>query len=147
MNSQQSPFVTLLEHSGDLMFQARGANYLEALANASIGLVHQIIPVDSIREAEERELTIAGDDETSRTVAFLNELLYFVNGRLWLPRRVRTLTQCSKKSCSELYAVLAGEPVDPARHIFKYDIKAVTYHEFAIRREDNLTMIQFLCDL
>ena len=60
---------------------------------------------------------------------------------------VRTVQQCGRHGCRELEAVLVGEPVDAARHEFKYDVKAVTYHGFEVEREDERTMIRFVCDL
>jgi SHS2 domain-containing protein len=141
------PPFTVYDHSGDLRLVATGADFLEALANASVGLVNLLVEPATIRELEERPLRIAGDDETAQAVAFLNEVLYLASSRHWLVARVRTLTQCSRKGCRELEAIVVGEPLDPARHEFKYDIKAVTYHEFVIEKRDGITTIQFVCDL
>jgi SHS2 domain-containing protein len=33
-----------------------------------------------------------------------------------------------------LVAEVAGEPVDPARHQFRMDVKAATYHQVQVRR-------------
>jgi SHS2 domain-containing protein len=139
--------VSVEEHSGDLEFVARGQDEFEALAHASAGLVHQIVPLDQIAEVEARSITVHGDTDTDRAIAFLNELLYLVYVRGWLPRRVRTLTRCNRTGCKELDAVLVGEPVDPARHEFKYDIKAVTYHRFEITHEQDSVILRFVCDL
>ena len=107
----------------------------------------QIVPLEAIGEREERSVVVEGEDDTARIIAFLNELLYLVYVQKWLPRRVRTLQQCGKHGCRELEAVLLGEPLDPARHEFKYDVKAVTYHDFEVVREGKQTIIRFVCDL
>jgi SHS2 domain-containing protein len=141
-----APFEAV-EHSGDLFIVARGADYLEALANASSGLVSQIVEADGIAEREERPVVVEGDDDEGRAVAFLNEILYVVYARHWLPRRVKTLAQCHRTGCRELSGTLVGEPYDPGRHELKYDVKAVTYHGFRIENKGDLTEIRFLCDL
>ena len=139
--------VTILEHSGDLKIRAQGRDFLEALANASEGMMNQIVPLGEVEEREERPVEAQGDDDPAQAVAFLNELLFLTYARHWLPRRVRTMTRCTKTGCRVIEAVVAGEPCDPARHRFKYEIKAVTYHDLSVRREGGVTTIQFVCDL
>lgn len=139
--------ITLLDHSGDLMFQTQGRDFLEALANASAGMVEQIVPLTSIEEREEQPISAQGEDEVAQVAAFLNELLFLIDARKWLPKRLRTLTRCTKKGCRTLEGVLIGEPFDPSRHHLKYDIKAVTYHELAVSEKGGITTIQFVCDL
>jgi SHS2 domain-containing protein len=139
--------ITLLEHSGDLKFQACGHDLLEALANASEGMIAQIVPLALIEEREERTLTVEADDDEARIAAFLNEMLFLIYARKWLPRRVRTLSQCKRKGCQQLEAILVGELFDPARHPIQREIKAVTYHELSLTAESGITTIQFVCDL
>lgn len=143
----QSLPYKILEHSGDLRICAEGENFLEALAHASLGLLSQIVPPEAVREMEERTVKVAGETEAERMLAFLNELLFLAYGRRWIPKRVKRLTNCSQKDCKELDAILTGEPVDPSRHEFRYDIKAVTYHDFKIERRDKKTIVEFVCDL
>jgi len=141
-----APFE-VLEHSGDLSIVARGTGFLEALAHASSGLVSQIVDLEQIAEREEIPVRVEGDDDAERAIAFLNEILYLVYTRGWVPRRVKTLSQCTRKDCREIAGVVVGEALDPARHELKYDVKAVTYHGFQITTRRGLTEIRFLCDL
>ena len=137
----------ILEHSGDLRILAHGQNFLEALAHASLGLLSQITPPQGVEEAGERPVKVSGDSDQDRAVAFLNELLFLAYGRRWIPKRVKRLSRCSRKGCRELEAMLTGEHVDPSRHEFRYDIKAVTYHDFKILEKPGETTIEFVCDL
>jgi SHS2 domain-containing protein len=138
---------TIVEHSGDLRIIARGRDKMEALAMAAAGLISQAVNPDGIAEVEEKAIAIRGNDDAELSIAFLNELVFLMYGRHWLPKRVRTLTQCSRKNCPELEAILVGEPVDQARHEFKYDIKAVTYHDFRLTQNDDGVTVEFVCDL
>jgi SHS2 domain-containing protein len=148
MDTNQRPVFSIQDHSGDLKICSHGEDYLEAIANASRGLVSQIVPLESISEQEERAISVPGDDETEQVVAFLNELLFLVYSRHWLPARVRRLSRCSQTGCKTLEAILVGEPVDRMRHEFRYEIKAVTYNEFAVCHVPNGGItIQFVCDL
>jgi SHS2 domain-containing protein len=147
MSDAVTPSYDVFDHSGDLRIEARGRDCLEALAHASSGLVAQIVPLALIDEVEERSVTISGDDDTGRYIGFLNEILFLIYARQWLPRRVRLLRQCTQNQCRELEAVLVGEPFDATRHELRHDIKAVTYHDFQIRQEGDVATIHFVCDL
>lgn len=143
---QELPY-TILDHSGDLRVRAEGNNFLEALAHASLGLLSQIASPDTVQEASERPIVAAGESEPEQALAFLNELLFLAYGRHWLPKRVRQLARCTRKGCLELEGTVTGEPVDSSRHEFRYDIKAVTYHDFKIEQINGITIIEFVCDL
>jgi SHS2 domain-containing protein len=144
---QPSGHVSILEHSGDLEFRARGRDFFEALANASAAMIGQIVPLERIEDREEIPITAEGGDEPAQAVAFLNELLFLVYARRWLPHRVRTLTRCWRQGCNQIEATVVGEPWDPNRHPSKYEIKAVTYHDLSVSQEGGVTTIQFVCDL
>jgi len=138
---------SISDYSGDVQIEGRGQDCLEALANASRGLVDLIVPLDQVAEAQEQRIVVSGDREEDRFIAFLNEILFLVYTRHWLPKRVRQLTQCNRTGCRELRAILIGEPVDPGRHEFQYDVKAVTYHDFEMRMEGDTAIVHFVCDL
>ncbi len=137
----------IIEHSGDLRIRATGRDFLQALAHASSGLMSQIAPPERVAEAQELQLAVTGDTPDEQAIAFLNELIYLAYGRHWLTKRVKRLTACTRTGCKELEAILVGEPVDPARHEFRYDIKAVTYHAFKLEQRPDKTTIEFVCDL
>lgn len=146
LDSSSSTFQ-VSDHSGDLKIEAWGRDCLEALAHASLALINQIVSLEQIGETEERSMIVSGDDDQSRCIAFLNELLYLVYAKHWLPGRVKLLRQCQQKGCQELEAILVGEPLDTSRHELKYDIKAVTYHDFEIQQEAQQITLRFVCDL
>jgi SHS2 domain-containing protein len=146
MISNNPPFE-VSDHSGDLRITAYGSDEMEALANASCGLISQIVDINSVDEVETRNISVEGEDETARSIAFLNELIYLIDAHHWIPARVKRLTTCAQSGCERIEALLAGQAVDLLRHEFKYDIKAVTWHEFKITREYGRVTIQFVCDL
>jgi SHS2 domain-containing protein len=140
------PF-SVLEHSGDLRIRAEGHDFLEALAHASLGVLSQMVPPEEVEEVQEVSIQIAGETPSKQAIAFLNELIFLAYGRHWIAKRVKSLTACSRTDCRELEATLTGEPVDFSRHEFRYDIKAVTYHDFKIEQLADKTVIEFVCDL
>jgi SHS2 domain-containing protein len=135
------------DHSGDLRISAYGRDQMEALAHASYALLAQILEPAPPNERELRSVSVAGDDESARFIAFLNELIFLIDARSWVPVRIKRLSTCARSGCDRLEAVLSGEPLNPLIHRTKYDIKAVTYHDFRIFEEGNTVVVSFVCDL
>ena len=146
MNSDFEPYI-LEDHSGDLRIKAYGRDEMEALANASFALLSQIVDMDTVEPEELKNIVIEDVDTPARFIAFLNELIYLIDAENWLPADIKRLTTCNKTGCDRIEAVLAGQPLDQDIHHIQCDVKAVTYHDFSIRREGGLVEIQFVCDL
>ena len=65
-------------------------------------------------------------DPASLVVAFLTELLLAYADDGFVARRLRVRSRGSPPTSLE--AVALGEPFDPARHIARTEVKAVTLH-------------------
>lgn len=126
------PPFEVFEHTADVGIVARGATLPELFSNAAAGMMAFIIPPALVRGAETRRLVAEADDREGLLVAWLNELLVLLNGDGFVPREFHIL----ELSDTRLLAEVAGEPVDPARHHFRLDVKAATYHQLAITRND-----------
>jgi SHS2 domain-containing protein len=67
---------------------------------------------------------------------FLQELIYFKDAeRLLL--RIREAQIDEKEGTYSLKATAAGEPLDPAQHQQRADVKAVTLHDFRVEETDS----------
>jgi SHS2 domain-containing protein len=78
-------------------------------------------------------------------VRFLSELLYLQEVKGWRFRSCR-VTSLERRS-GRLRAVAAGEPFDPDRHPRRREVKAITYHQLAVRRRAALWRVRFVLDV
>ncbi|HXF82087.1 MAG TPA: archease [bacterium] len=122
----------VIEHTADVGIIAYGRTLAELFANAAAGMMAFLIDAEAVRPLEERRLTVTADDREGLLVAWLNELLVLLNGEGFIPRdyRIAQLTD------TRLEAEVLGEPVDPQRHRFRLDVKAATYHQLEIRKNE-----------
>jgi protein archease len=123
------PGYTLLDHPSDLGIEARGENLSEAFRYAALALLSVILDLSSVTSRESREVAVSAPDPEALLVRWLAELLYLYDGGRFACRDVliRSL------SGTHLDATLLGEPFDPNHHRTRTDVKAVTYHQLAIR--------------
>lgn len=121
----------VLEHTADIGFRAWGATFEEMLANAALALIAIALDIESVQPAEPYPIAAKGEDREALLVNWLNEVLYYVDGRQIAFRRFEM------NSCGELQAsaVAWGEPRSE-RHPAKLIVKGVTYHQLSIHRDD-----------
>jgi len=122
----------VIEHTADVGIIARGESLQELFANAAAGMLHFLIDLNSVRAVERRQVVVEAEDLEGLLVAWLNELLVLLNGEAFIPGSfdVREVTD------RRLTADVQGELVDPSRHHFRLDVKAATYHQLRISRND-----------
>jgi SHS2 domain-containing protein len=122
----------LFDHTADLGIEVSGKTRADLFANAAFALFDLLVDLDGIQQTEERTIAIQGSDETDLFVNYLREILYLFNGEgLILPH-----SDIGAISRRQLTARLRGERYNPSVHRVKMEIKAVTYHQAAVRRTD-----------
>ncbi|MBL8178261.1 MAG: archease [Bryobacterales bacterium] len=117
----------VLEHTADIGFRAWGPAFENMLAAAAQALVSIAVEIGTVRDAEPYPIAAKGEDRESLLVNWLNEVLYYVDGRQVAFRRFDV------KSCGEwqVSGIGWGEPRSEA-HPAKLIVKGVTYHQLSV---------------
>ena len=79
-----------------------------------------------VRPSEERAVSASGSDPAELVVAYLTELLLLKEADGFLGRRLRVRPVGDPPTA--LVASVTGERFDPARHVARVDVKAITLH-------------------
>ena len=132
-----------LEHTADIGLRAFGKSLREAFENAARGMFGLMVDTSKIEKRKKFSVSAEADDAEGLLVAWLNELLYHsdTNDMLFKDFEIWKWDEKSK-----LDAFAYGEPVDLARHQFEMDIKACTYHQLKITK-NNLFVCQVIFDV
>lgn len=91
--------------------------------------------LDSIRPNERREIRLENDALDMLLFDFLQEFIYYKDSELLL-LRVPEVRIEEKDDNYVLTAQGKGEKLDPERHNMIVDVKAVTFHRFALEQTD-----------
>jgi SHS2 domain-containing protein len=122
--------VEIIEHTADVGIIARADTVEDLFAAAAEGMLAFIIDRNDVRPDETRRRTVEADEREGLLVAWLNDLILLLNADGFVPADVRVL-ECTD---TRLVADVRGEPVDLARHRFRLDVKAATYHQLEVSR-------------
>jgi SHS2 domain-containing protein len=96
----------------------------EALA---LGLFALMTDLRRVRPREERAVSASSEDTPSLVVAFLTELILLEQTEGFLVRNATVRTIGNPPT--SVVAAVSGERFDPARHLQRNEVKAVTFHD------------------
>lgn len=122
-------FFTEFEHTGDVGIELAAPSRLELFRRAVIAMARLMVGGEEIRAIESRTVTASADNDVDLMHDLLAAALnvFLVDGFVWADASI-------DERNGKLSARLLGEPYDPARHEFRGEIKAVTYHQLEVAR-------------
>lgn len=117
------------EHTADVGIRAWGPRLEDAFAAAAEGLVAYMVDVSEARDVGEARVEVEGESDERLLYRFLEEVLFLFETRRWV------ITSADVRlDGSRLTAALRGEAYDAARHGHVHEVKAITFHDLAVRR-------------
>lgn len=128
-----------IEHTADWAYRVRGKNLAQLLIQAALGL-YSLVGMELAPDSQTtRSIQLKGIDRESLLVAWLNELLYLheSEGLGFEGLEIQHLDETS------LRAKVTGAPTQQ----WLKDIKAVTYHNLAIRETESGLEVTLVLDV
>jgi len=121
---------TFIDHTADFGIHVTGENPQALFTHAAMALLDVLTDRQCLIGEREVLLRIAGADWPDLMVDWLRELLYLFNGEKKLVQGV----DIRRIGPDGISAALRCDDYDPARHPVHQEIKAVTYHQIAVRQ-------------
>lgn len=145
----------VLEHPADVGFLAYGGTLEELFENAALAMCSLACAPEKVSERVEREIRASGRDIESLLYAWLAEILAVADAEQLVFRRVRvSQLEPRQQSGTEKHGLAGavggrayGQPFDRARHAAGTYIKAVTLHQFAVKRTEQGWQARVFLDL
>ncbi len=133
----------ILDHTADIGIIVHGENLKALFENAGKAFFHLITDLRKVRGRIERQIHIGGESLDRLMVDWLSELLYLhdVEHLLFKSFKVESLGE------SGLKAIVKGELYEEGVHAIKTEVKAVTYHQIQVKRENRGWRAQIILDL
>ena len=123
-----------LEHTADVKFRARGRSLEEAFENAALAMLGAMIDPATVRIEETWPVEMESESLETLLYEWLSEVLYLFEVELAVFSEFEVALEEGEDGW-RLSGRVGGERVDPARHFFETEVKAVTLHQFEIKKE------------
>jgi len=136
-----------LEHTADVLIEARGRTLEEAFEQAGIGVYEVITDTSSIRPSRRVDLDVEGVDLENLLYRWVEEALTYtdVEGLVF-----GKFTVCRITREGEGYRITSsawGEEFNPEIHEPRTIVKAMTYAQMEIRKEAGCWVLRFVVDI
>lgn len=130
------PFKILEEEAtADIAYEAYGRSLEEMYQNAAFGLFSIMTDLEGVEERQTDMFAVEAEDKEALLLDFLNELLY-----KWDVEKVLfsdfTCEIQDVEDGLKITAKCKGEKFDPDKHEVKVEIKAVTYFDMEVEKEE-----------
>jgi len=133
----------VLDHTADIGMVIYGHDLKTLFENAGEAFFYLITDLKKVRSRTEKRIEIEGEALERLMVDWLTELLYFhdVEHLLFKKFKVESIGEDGLK------AVVKGEPFQEGIHVIKTEVKAVTYHQIYVKKENGDWKAQIIFDL
>ncbi len=119
-----------LAHPSDVGILALGRTRKEIFENAAYGMFSLMADLDRVESNKTFEISVEGDDLESLLINWLNELIFYEDSKKILLKDFKV----KKMTDTRLEAEAAGEKIDMQKHFVYRPIKAATYNQLQIER-------------
>jgi SHS2 domain-containing protein len=133
-----------LEHTADVKFRAYGKSPEEMLENAASALFNAMIDTSQVRAEKGWKVALNAPDLEQLAYRWLSEIVFLfeTESAVFSTFKVRLFQDQEWK----LEAEIRGETIDLDRHSFISEVKAVTLHQFQVKK-NGLWCMQAILDV
>lgn len=135
-----------LEHTADVKFRAYGKSPDEMFGNAALALFNSMIDTATVQAKETWKVELSGQDLEQLAYDWLSELVFLFETEFAVFSTFDVELHQNSDNDWSLQATVGGEKIDHSRHAFDNEVKAVTLHEFEVKKND-LWCIQVVLDV
>ncbi len=121
-----------VEHTADVGVELEASSYEGLLSEGLLALTDTLTEVERVSLEIELSVDLSAPSREDLLVGWLNELVYLFDSKSVLLRQ-SDIGVGKEGGEWRLRATVGGERYDPGRHRIKTLIKAVTYHQLAVR--------------
>jgi SHS2 domain-containing protein len=123
-----------LEHTADVKFRAYGQDPEEMLENAALALMNTMADISSVHQKESWRAELEASDLEHLAYDWLSELIFLSETEVSLFSSFQVKLEQNQQW--KLAGDFSGEKIDLKRHAFRNAVKAVTWHEFSVKKND-----------
>ena len=141
MNIKNKKFK-FLAHTADIKFKAFGNSIEKVFENSALALFNTIYD-KRIKNKKKFKVSVQGHDLESLLYNFLEEFLILIDSKNFLPGKIKNLKMDLKKF--KIEAEILGD--DAGDYQISMHIKAITYNEMFIRKQEDKWISQVVLDI
>ncbi|MBN2127017.1 MAG: archease [Candidatus Diapherotrites archaeon] len=137
----------LFEHTADIGLRGKGKTLEEAFSECGNALLEVMSFRNKTDEKKSIEVNCSAESKENLLVNYLNELLYIMDSKDYLFKRIEVKSILEKEAKFFLKAECFGEKLDFSKHELKTEVKAATYSGLKIQKKNNEFIAECIADV
>lgn len=140
--------------TADVAYEVYGKSMKRLFAHAAEAVEQTMVDLATVKELEESKIKIRAPSLDILLLDFLNELLFLKDSenKVYSNFNILIYNQLAEgdhktKTGYVLISALKGEKIDPRRHKLRCDVKAVTRHNFEIKKSHGYYIATIVLDI
>ncbi len=130
--------------TADVAFEAYGKDLNELFANSALAMFEVMVNTQQIEPKVERKVEVKANDLEGLLFEWLNELLFYYGSENLAFSKFEVEVDENEL---KLKAKCFGEEINPEKHETKTEVKAATYHNLEIKKDDNRWKARVILDI
>lgn len=130
-----------LEHTADIKFQAFGKSSEEVFKNSALALKEAICGEIKVEEKIKKTINLKKKDFESLLYNFLEEILFMLDAENFIIAKISKI----KIDNLNLKATIIGDKA--SEYEFTNSVKAITYNEMFVKKEEGIWKAQVVIDV
>ncbi|MDP3882051.1 MAG: archease [Nanoarchaeota archaeon] len=128
-----------LDHTADIKVKISGKDLTEVFENSVLALSEYLSSEKKIESKKVKVINVQGSDTSALLYNFIEEILYLIDSEGFAPARAKVILRGNN-----LQAEISG---DTTLHYHLQQIKAPTYAEMEIKKDQEGWIAQFVLDV
>lgn len=137
---------TFFDHTADVLFEAYGKSLDELFTNAALALQETQAKLTTVSPKTKRTISLTNPKIDMLLFDFLQELIYLKDADELIFSKFDVNVTTETNSFS-LTADCWGEKISPKKHKLNVDAKAITLHQFQIKKEKDVWIARVIVDI
>ncbi len=140
------PFHKFLDHTADVFFVAKANTLPELFEQCALAVEETMVDVAKVLPKQKIKILVEDTEVDRLLFDFMDELIFFKDYKqLMFSKFEITIDENNGKLNLTCFA--SGEKLDIARHDPKVDVKAVTMHQFEVKKIDKGWQANVILDI
>ncbi len=141
------PGYSHLEHTADVLIEARGRTLEEAFEYAGIGVYEVITDTSRVALSRRVDLDVEGLDLENLLYRWIEEALLYTDSEGLVFGKFSVCRILKEGDTYKLIGSAWGEEFNPDKHEHRTIVKAMTYAQMEIRKEAGCWLLRFVVDI
>ena len=137
----------VIPHTADFGIEVEAGSLEELFCGCAEGMFYVMLNLEDISLEKERMVSVKAESIEDLLIEWLSEWLFLFEVENLVFRKFKIKRLFERENIWVAEGVGCGEYINKEKHRFKAGVKAVTYHNLKILKEDNLYKVSLIFDV